>query len=1198
MNWTEAQTRAIEYRDDKNILVAAAAGSGKTAVLVERIIRKILDKTNPLSVDEMLVLTFTNAAAAEMKNKIAAAIERRLKDDPDNKHLRAQTMKLAGADISTVHAFAKKIITNNIHKTDLPAGFSLIDENENAMLLSEALDDCLERYYARIDKLSSFSDLTLGHGGIKNDDNLRDIILNIYNYARSLARPERWLNEAVDKYRQVYTSGTISGSDWEEPYLEAVREILRQGLESYRTVMNIIDSSFPEDHKITGFYTDEAARYAELAGFDSVEEFITKKNAMNFKRAPGLTKNEKEDPYLVAAHKSIAEFRQVSKDVLTSPLIQYSDTEQMSRGIIMLYPRVRTLKNIVLMLYRRHSRLKLSRGMLDFDDLEHNLIKLIMNRDGSSAGFCDLLGKRYKEIYVDEYQDTNNIQDTLFRLISGGRGNIFMVGDLKQSIYGFRNATPALFLEKYRSYGEGEGGTLNVLADNFRSRREVIESVNEMFENIMFKSTAGIDYDENERLRPGADYPEADDETLYETEIIMSDVLVRDAESNSLKTSPEKHTLEAIAVARKIVDLVHNQRLPIYDKEKGIQRPVEFGDITVLFRSPSGSLGAFEAVFREYGIPTVSDSGGFLESIEIQTVLAFLCIIDNPLQDIPLIAVMRSPIFGFTADELAAIRAEYGKGYFWNAVLSFGESDSKTREFIETVAQMREYSGYMKIHELIYKICYEHDYLAIAEAMHGGEERCANLRLLLKTASEFEQKGLSGLFDFMEYLGRVAESGSLRSAASTGGQLSAVTLMSIHKSKGLEFPVVILADTAHKSSHSDPVVRSESLGIGLYCVDTERRLKYSSLPRDLIKYFVGRDERAEEMRLLYVAMTRAREKLIISCTNAGSSKKWKRPLMDGNKVTRSRIESTSVLRDWIVYGFLGNKNLDNLRHLMETDLSEMIPTGESRVKMTYLPIERLMEPEVVTVDVAEEEAEPEALIDPAALKEVLGYEYPYEPLTRVPLKLSVSEMKSLLRTDRNEQEWEYTPRLTSVSDRTFHSAAENTAAERGTITHYVLQHIDPTKTRTAEETIAQIDEMVSRGIISPKQLESVDKGSIVKLFESETGDIIRRAAADGRLERERDIMLYIKASEIYPELDGSDAEIMVQGVADCVCLTDDGAVIIDYKTNKCTAEYAEKLAEDYRVQIECYARGIKEILGVPVKERIIYFLTPGTAVTI
>ncbi len=1207
MNWTEGQRDVIEYRGDKNLLVSAAAGSGKTAVLVERVIQRILDKEDPLSVDEILVLTFTNAAAAEMKNKISAAIEERIRDNPDDRHLAEQAVKLGSADISTIHAFAKKVLTNNIHKTDIPADFSLMDDSESAFLFGEALDDCLERYYGKIDKLSSFSDLTMGYGGVKNDNNLRYLITDLYNFSRTLATPEKWLNDSADMYKTVRKNGSLDGTIWKEAYISAVREILGDCTEMYNIILDTIRSAFSDTHNMFHFYNDEARRFSELANFETIDEFLDKKSKMVFDRAKPLPKADREEPLLVAANKKALDIRNdIKKKINDAILFKFNCEADIVRTISDLWPRIRTLKNITLMVMRRYRRLKLKRGEVDFSDLEHYLVELLMDKNGTPKDLCLALRKKYKEIYVDEYQDTNNIQDTLFALLSGDRGNVFMVGDIKQSIYRFRAASPGLFIEKYENYAKEEGGTLRILSHNFRSRKSVIEPINELFGNIMYKKTAGIDYTEEEALKAGAVYPDPPPgrEDLYTAEILMTNVMETNPETGKETTSPDKTSLEARAVAERICRLVYEEKLPVYDSDSGETRPVEFGDIAVLFRSTKSNVPVYESEFLEYGIPVMSETGGFLESVEIQTVLAFLSIIDNPLQDIPLLAVMRSPMFGFTADELADIRAGNKKVNFYIALLE-NKDNPKTAEFLETLDYLRKCAAFMGIDELIYKICYDTDYIRIVGGMKGGAGRQANLKLLLKTASAFEGKGLSRLFEFMKYLERMSERGELRRATSASQTESAVLLTTIHKSKGLEYPVVILADTVHFNTDRNPLTVSEKLGIGLPYVDVKRRLRYPSFPQTLIRHYNSLGENAEEMRLLYVALTRAREKLIISCTNAGHSKNWKNPIIgkDG-KVINARIESTTVFRDWIVYGFINNENISGLRKIMDSDISHLRLSGKAPLLFGWSfgesSAKAQNETETRTGSEAED-ASSKSEIDADELEKILAYEYPGEMLTKMPLKMTVSEIKNSFRADEVEEEWEYTPRLLNGADRTFHSPSPESAAEIGTITHFALRHIDPQRTGSSEEIDEQLREMEEEGILSKTQLKAVRRTGIARLFKSKVGDIIKEADRCGKLLREVDMLFPVKASEIYPELENTpagDADIIVQGIADCVCLTEDGAVLIDYKTDRCTAEQAPEKAEEYRVQIECYTKGLEGILKVPVKERILYFLTPGRAVEI
>ncbi|HIV85341.1 MAG TPA: helicase-exonuclease AddAB subunit AddA [Candidatus Monoglobus merdigallinarum] len=1192
MNWTKSQAEAISYRGDKNVLISAAAGSGKTAVLVERIIQMILDPDEPVSVDEILVLTFTNAAASEMKLKIASAIEKKLREQPDNKRLAAQAQRVTSADISTVHAFAQKVISNNIHRTDIPVGFSICSEPENDLIISEALSDCLERYYERIDTLSSFSSLTIGHGGIKNDSSLRNIILSIYKFSQSLAAPAKWLNDSVREYKRVYKTGSIRETVWERSLLSETSDLARQLLDCYREINKTAESALDDNHRIRLFYLAEEQMIRPLAECESADEYFAALKNLRLGRKPAASKADKQDPYISAALEKISRLRDNVKTILKNPLLSYTDEAEISKTIAALYPEMRTLKNIVLMLRRRHRRIKLSRSALDFNDLEHTLIGLLLGSDGNPTEFCKTLGKKYKEIFVDEYQDTNNIQDTIFRLLSGGRGNIFMVGDVKQSIYKFRNASPELFLEKYSSYRDDPGsGRLITLSDNFRSRSSVVDAVNYLFERIMTKETGGLDYTGDERLNCGASYPASSGG--YNTEVLFTDVR---------ETNPEadKNTLEARTIAERILRLVLDEKLQVLDADSGKMRSCEFGDIAVLMRYTSRA-SAYESVFREYGIPVASSSSALFDSVEVGVVLSFLKIIDNPLQDIPLIAVMRSPIFGFTADELAAVRSRR-RGYFYLYVKDAAEKgDTKSAGFINALEALRRAAKYMGIHEIIYKICYELGYLAIAEGMRGGEIRRANLKLLLKYAEKYEQNSLRGLFDFMDYLKNAGRFAEVSGGTQTG--LSAVTISTVHKSKGLEYPIVILADTEHSVSVSESVLCDEKAGIALDYVDAEKRIKYPSLPMALIKQKKSRESRAEEIRLLYVAMTRAKEKLIMSCTNAGRSKAWLRPVLDSNShIFRQAYENTVVFRDWIVLGFADAAGAKPLRKLMESDISELETDGSIGSLTVFNSHESsvTVQAEQKTPDEADSEhcSAPEGYAE--HIKEIIEYTYPHRGLTRIPLKLSVSEIKRSMNETMSEYEGEYTPVLSSIADRSFRSGNADTAAQAGTFTHFVMQHIDPLHTSTEREIDEQLSALISSGTMTQEQLDMVDTSGIKSFFETGLAQRIRTAAAQGGLRREFGMLFPISADKVYSGLDcgGDKPEIIVQGKVDCFFFEHNGIVLIDYKTDSCSADTACIQAEKYRVQLELYANGLEQIWDMRVKEKIIYFLKPKTAVHI
>lgn len=1230
MNWTGPQNEAITYKKNKNVLVSAAAGSGKTAVLVERVIQKILDEKNPVSVDEILVLTFTEAAAKEMKTKIESAIEKKLKEFPDNKHLRNQSIRIASADISTIHAFAKKTIENNIHLTDIPVGFSIISETENKFLKDEILDKCLERFYERFDSLPSFADLTLGHGGIKNDSALRDIILRVESFSQSLAQPKAWLNNAVNSYKDVVKQNSIADTVWEKEYQDCIKSHIEQILCYYNEITEIINQNFADDDKITLFYQNEKEMFLRL--YDSIanrdlDKFFELKSSLAFGRRPTV---RGADDYTKCILDQIANLRDTAKKEYTKPkLINYNDIHELSESIIKLYPRIKTLKNIILMMSRSHSKYKLLNSYLDFNDLEHHLIALIMNSDGTPTKFCEKLGQKYKEILVDEYQDTNNIQDTLFRLLSGDRNNIFMVGDIKQSIYKFRNASPKLFLEKYKTYSTDDenDGHLIKLSNNFRSRSTVVDSVNYVFKKIMHESTAELEYTEDEFLYQSIPYPNSDNEEIYSTEMLMTKVLTKNtASGNRFKAADNKRELEGHTIANRVIDLIYNDNIQVKDDNTGELRPAEFGDIVVLTRNWSAAR-EFSKVFYEYGIPVSGEFGdAFLESIEVATVISFLQIIDNPLQDIPLLTILRSPMFGFSAEELTKIKSETRYGRFFLAVKNSAKSgDPKSIDFLNCLNDLRTKSKYMGVDELIYVISNDLHYSSIVGAMRGGKIKQANLKILFDHATNFERTSLKGLFNFVGYLEKANESGvELGKSKANSGTQNAVTFTSIHKSKGLEYPIVFVANTASERPHNDALVCSEELGIGIDYVDTKKRIKYSSLSKSLITFKNNKDDLAEEMRLLYVAMTRAKEKLIISCTDEGTSKDWLKPFFDktGN-IIDSCITKTEKFRDWLVFSFLGHKNASQLRDMMNTDLSELKLDDIDQCKhfkfecFDYYDSEtdsyntdnlqnrknnnlEISEAQIQTEEISQD-TNNEPTLTKSDIENVLGYKYPNEVLTKIPLKLSVSEIKRSFNIDTTEKESEYIPKPSTIADRSFHRPKTGTSAEIGTITHYIIQHTNPELTETKEQLNEQIMKMIANNVISESQAKSVDVLAIFDFYQTDIGKRVVNAYKDKNLYREFKFLIPIDASEIYTHLYNTkfgDEKITVQGIADCFFFEDDGIILVDYKTDNCLEEQAEKQAKLYTLQLEYYAKGLEMIFNKKVKEKIVYFTKPHTAIKI
>lgn len=1138
MNWTPNQQRAFEYSEPKNVLLSAAAGSGKTAVLVQRVINKILDEKNPVNINELLVLTFTEAAAAEMKKKIADAIENKIADFPDNQHLRKQKLLIHSANISTIHAFCMHLIRENQHLTDIPVGFSIISENEGKMMMDSALSSVLEKYYSYIDIHPAFYTLVSDYGGVKDDADLRNIILSLYNFYRSLPYPSEWINRAVRKY----DVNSVEFKEWENSLSSLVNSKVSEVESLYSSIFEICEELDPA-HKYVGFLRAE------------YEDIKTNLYEMKFQNLPAERGALKNPP----VQEKIKTCRGLAKEIVLEIQGFYTLKDRLIPQCKDSYSVLRTLKNIILTLDRTYRKLKLENNYLDFSDLEQDALLLLENPD-IAEGYKN----KFKEILIDEYQDTSYIQDKIFELISDG-GNLFMVGDLKQSIYRFRNAAPDLFRGYYSLYKEENGGTLISLSNNFRSRATVVDTINAVFEKTMSPTLGDVDYTGDEKLVQSADYePDLPDNV---TELLLYD------RSNSPLESAEH---DALVIAQKVRELMASGML-VKDKETGLMRPVMYKDIVILLRTPRNKSIYYEDAFSMVGIPLYSPFGKkYLLSKEIQTILAFLTIIDNPKQDIPLIAVMRSPLFGFTSDELAKIRVNSKKGCFYDAVSA--SEDPHCIEFIRELKALRGCAEYMGVDSLIQKIYTDFHYEALACKGSNAELVRANLRLFFEHATDFEKTNMSGLFSFVNYINSLVNSEKdLDPAKIFGENENVVRIMSIHKSKGLEFPIVILGDTnapLTDRDQSEKILWDYSLGIGIKHVKTEERIICPSLPHTLIKNTLSEKTNSELMRLLYVALTRAKEKLIITCPyKVGSSQTaFHIPVYKGKAVSPSFLNAHKTYRNWIVSALMCHKDADLLRSLSgsETVFSEDFSLIVRDYKIGNEEIFSYLEQDTKKTD---EISVSEDIIS------VLNYEYPDKISKNLPAKLSVTEIKGRI------EEQEYIPSLSGIDSMHFLGLSPISSADKGTITHFVLQALDLKNVGTPAEIKRQIENMVINKVITEKQAEVIIPEKIHSFFTSEIG---KRLLASSFVKREFNFHAEIDASIVNPEAQGK--KILTMGTVDCFFMENDKIVLIDFKTDNIKKEDAKEKAKSYKVQLDCYSDALSVILSKIVSERYIYFL--------
>ncbi len=1193
--WTDEQKQAIEATGG-NILVSAAAGSGKTAVLVERIIRKITNPENPVSVDSLLVLTFTEAAAAGMKRKIATAIEKEIEENPDDENLKEQSIRLGMACISTIHSFCSRIISNNAHLTDLPADIRLVEDSENDVLIDKAINDALEAYYSRIDKKTGFYELVSGWGGVKKDDDLRKIIKGIYKDVNSFPYPKLWIREAKKDYYECIKKGK---SVWESKWADVCRRVLAHYCDDIESacenISKIAEDAFSKDDKSGIYFKDIAfdfcSRYAEVKAQNDVQKLAEFIKDYKVKGMAG-GKKECSNPY---AKEKLCEIRDsyvkgiLEKAKLTAK-IGDSDTKT---GIVKLEPVVRTLLNIVRLTEKLHIKYKRDRSVMDFSDLEHEALKLICSKKDKETELCGKIRERYSEIFIDEFQDTNQLQWEIFSHISKPEGNLFMVGDVKQAIYEFRNADPTIFLNLAEKYEKNHGGQLIRLSKNFRSRDSVVNCVNHIFSGVMTDKTGKINYANGESLVRGAEYPDSQN---TDTEIMITNLTDRD-EKERLKDEFDTDNIEARAVAQRIKSLVCDEKFMVLDDDGKTMRPIRYGDIAVL--SVKNSYGdEIEEELERLNISYISESGqSYLSTYEVSTVLSFLQIIDNPLQDVPLIAVMLSKMFDFTPNELAKIRACKKKCRYYDALCEAAKRDNKAKNFVDELDYLRKCAEYMGVDELVLTICRRYSFFAIVGAMPKGNKRRENLKLLIKRCTDFEQGVLSGLFDFLNYINTVNENDkALKPATGTASEKDSVIVTTYHRSKGLEFPVVILYKTGSSKDgrNASGIICNTKATVGIDLVDTRQRVRCLMPTKTLLEVDKKFSEKEEEMRLLYVGMTRAKEKLIISASVADRENNWKYAAYDQEgRILDFFIKNAKFYRDWIFYGVLNHEDGGYLRNL--GGITDIVPKPDSKCRYNIYEarLDIVSDDEEYDIDVAEKR---EALeVKDELIKEKLEYEYPYMGLSKLPVKMSVSEVKRRLMQENDGAQAFFK----KASYGLLEAPEDLNAAETGTIMHFVMQHIAASEIDSIEAVKNAVDKMVENEMMTKKQASAVNFKNIYGFYSSELGKRLKAAEKDGKAEKEYDFYMLIKPNEIFAEKNIKDEDdIIIQGIADCFFYEDDGIVLVDYKTDSVFSQTdTEKRAESYRLQIEYYAKGIEEITGVSVKEKYLYFLKSGITVS-
>ena len=1231
--WTEEQKQVIWLRN-RNILVSAAAGSGKTAVLVERILQKITDREHPVDIDRLLIVTFTRAAAAEMRERIGLEIQKRLLADPDNENLQRQETLLFHAQITTIDSFCQSVLRTYFHLIDLDPAFSIVDEGEAKLLRRDTAEELLEEKYQEGD--TDFLQFVECFANGKNDENLIEMIWQVYEFSRSHPWPEEWLEECMEVYR-VQTIEELRETNWIQLLWETLDEKLDQAealTESARKICNEPDGPYFYDEALVDDlnFWREVRRCRETKDYDKVADILSGHTfaKLSAKRDSSIDPVKKEQ-----AKELRDEEKEICKDLSTKFFNQKE--EILLELIACAREPLEGLVELTLQFKEAFSSKKREKNLLDFTDMEHFALRILVEKvDGEliPTQAARELSEKYEEVMVDEYQDSNFVQELITTMVSGWvekRKNIFMVGDVKQSIYRFRLARPELFMEKYHSYSLEDSEEQRIdLHKNFRSRAEVLTSVNYIFRQIMGEDLGGITYDDDNALYPGASFPEGADPEFIRTEVLIVEKDGEELEDEQGQKNAQE--LEALAIAQRIQKMVGNDR--ILDKETGEYREIGYGDIVILLRSATGWSETFSQVLSSRGIPVYSASRtGYFSAQEVVTLLNYLRVCDNPLQDIPLTGVLHSPIVGCDAQELAMIRSECPKGMIYDSICAYAEKNEgsqeeeeekirlrkKLRTFLEQLHMIRDMATYTPIHELIMYILKETGYGTYAKAIPGGAQRGANLHMLVEKAMDYEKTSYRGLFNFIRYIEKLqkyeVDFGEVNLADAGSG---AVQIMTIHKSKGLEFPVVFAAGMGKQFNFQDINARfliHPELGFGVDAIFPERRLIVSAMQKQIIRRALKRESLGEELRVLYVALTRAKEKLIItgSMGNIEAALRSVSRYMDSEETllplgVRSEAKSywsyilPALVRHPAVkellaeYGIFGKQakicekeNADFLIHrvtLGELVQGEILGQTDAQMREAFF---REWDSQRVYDETIRQ-----------TLEAKFGFAYPYAYLEELPVKVSVSELKKRKYADEEEIESALypEPEIEEIVPAFISGEKEVTrGAARGTAYHCVMECLDYTQVKTYQEIDRQIQTLVENHKMSPEEGESIRRKDILAFSGSELGMRMQRAALDKKLHREQPFVMKVDMKNLDDSWNG-DETVLVQGIIDAYFIEGEEIVLVDYKTDRIGQGEESKLIERYRTQLEDYALALERMLHKKVKQKYIYSFALQKAIEI
>ena len=1197
MNWTKEQEQAI-LESGANILVAAAAGSGKTAVLVERIINKIINQK--VDIDSILIVTFTNAAASEMRERIVNAIYKKLETNPEDSHLQKQLILLNRASICTIHSFCLEVIRNHFYETLESANFQIGDSAEMELLKQEVMEEMFEEKYEAKDK--DFILLLDTYTAYDDDTKLKELLFNIYKFIQSSPFPKETLETIIKELKIENNQMGFEQNKWGKVLLQEVeREIC-----GYQTELkNILKkmNRFPELEKFIRVIQTDLEQFENLQkSLYSFDKAYNVSQTIDLKKWP--IDRKVENPLKETAKKTRDKIRKKYDSVKEKILC--CDSITANKELEEMYPILSAIQDLLIEFMERFTKAKREKNKIDFNDIEHLALNLLLKKNENGVyqktKIAEEYTNKFTQIAIDEYQDSNLVQESILKSISNGH-NLFMVGDIKQSIYRFRQARPQLFLDKYKSYvlkeEQKENEDIKIpLFKNFRSRKNVLDITNLIFESIMSEELGEIDYNTNEYLNLGADFKEPEENILYAGKAELHIVNLKETdeeETEELEEPIENTVLEAKMVAKKIKEILDSD-YKVYDRKIENYRKASYKDIVILLRATSSLASVYEKELQKLEMPVFTDvNTEYITSTEVEMILNILKILDNPIQDIPLVSVLRSPIFNFSDNDLIKIRIEDRNNSFYQALQKARMTmDEKLKEkiemFFEKLQKWQKQAEYMALDELIWMIYIDTGYYYYVGLLPNGEMRQANLKMLFERAREYQTSSFKGIFQFLNFIDKLKESsGDLGAAKLIGENEDVIRIMSIHKSKGLEFPIVFLCNSNKKFNMQDlneEIILHEDLGIGPRYINREEQKEYSTLALEAIKVQTKRETISEEMRILYVALTRSKEKLYIT----GVSKDWEKEIKKKeeeiekyeiqDKLDSNLVQKCKSYLDWIELVYLTRKKeMEELLEIHEHLKKEIVE--ENIKEENTISIEEILENKNVEEKQVKE------------IKKILEWEYPYMESVLLPTKTSVTKIKERENNQENIEILDLEELKDDSYKKITHSyrvpnfvedKVEITSSQKGSLIHLCISKLNEKQDYTEKEIKDMIGSMVAKKIITEKEAEAI---SITKLYQYTCSKLFNELKKAKEIHKEQPFYINIPAKEIYQK--EIEDVILVQGVIDLYFISENGELIlVDYKTDYVKKGEENLLINKYKRQLEIYKNALEKALKRKVDKTFIY----------